>query len=319
MPTHYALAYEDAYVRVISQKQNGHISLSEDGTSAIFTAHEKTNVVGKSALSAAIDPITTDDPQTINVSFDLKIPSGSPDNSIILADFESTASGIGANPGVRVYLRDGYLRVDRSKIGESEPWYSDQDGPINIDDWNAIEITMIPGANGEGLFEIRLNGQLILSETGNNVLSDEWKASVGLEDLYSPVDRVQVGLTANSNTVTASVEMRDLEISVDDMVVLDGFGDLMGVADETYAEEVLDPLFLSSSYVNSGGTDEDAFVYQDAPVKDAAYLATLEEEVMREVMAVNNLASETNDQALPVDAVDVPKEEMPVEVMEVLL
>ncbi|MCH2078433.1 MAG: hypothetical protein MK180_16415 [Rhodobacteraceae bacterium] len=76
------------------------------------------------------------------------IHEGSPVDSIIIADFECSCEATGTNPGVRVYLRDGYLWVDRSKIGESERWYAEHETPITAGDWNDIEIRMIPGVAG---------------------------------------------------------------------------------------------------------------------------------------------------------------------------
>ena len=234
MTAQYLLLAADDDARLISQMQNGSLSLSSDGNAAIFSADAANRIVGKSALSTQIAPISASDQKTVVVEFGFLIPDGGQLSSIMIADLESSSANVGTNPGVRINMQDGFLRVDRSKLGVEEPWYTQQTEPIQTGQWNDIEIRMVPGLGQDGVLEIYLNSELILRESGDNILSSEVMAQFGITEPDTQLDRVQVGLTANSNEVATSIAIRDLEISVDGEIVLDSVEPALNAAEAVY-------------------------------------------------------------------------------------
>lgn len=198
----------------VAQLQNGAMEVSTSGEVFLHTAGPAGRTLGKSALSTRLEPVA--ETATIIVEMDFLIPEGAPTTSIMLADFESASTGLGTNPGVRVYLRDGQLRVDRTKIGEEATWYSAQKVPIEAGDWSSLRIELEPGGGTDGAMRIWLDGVLVLDEIGSTVLTQAALDPYGLTLSGGEIDRVQLGLTANSNDTEAQVATRDIVISVDD-------------------------------------------------------------------------------------------------------
>lgn len=198
----------------VFQDQNGSLSLSQSGQVAMFSAGPKASKVGKSAVIQHIDPMA--DADLLNISTGFMIPKGAPTDSIMLMDFESAGSNIDTNPGTRIYLRDGQLRVDRSKIGIEESWNASQAEPIRPGAWHGLRVAFDAGVGQKGGIKIYLDGKLVFDETGTTVLTQDVLSSTGITHNGAGIDRVQSGLTANSNDVAATVALRDLKIAVED-------------------------------------------------------------------------------------------------------
>ena len=121
--------YQNDYKRVdaetLIQLQDGRIDISDDGNVTLMRAGSAGSKVGKSTYSTAIN--TTDNSGLVTAEFDFMIPDGMPTSHIYLADIESKAASSGYNPGVRIQVRDGIIRVERGKIGIKELWPADMD------------------------------------------------------------------------------------------------------------------------------------------------------------------------------------------------
>ena len=86
-----------------------------------MAAGPKGKRVGKAGLIHRFAPIGVG--SVIDMSARFYFPKGEKTDSIILMDLECAACGLDTNPGLRLYLRNGHLRVDRSKVGIKEPFY----------------------------------------------------------------------------------------------------------------------------------------------------------------------------------------------------
>ncbi|APX89015.1 hypothetical protein BV394_04130 [Brevirhabdus pacifica] len=160
--------------------------------------------VGKAAL---IVPFATLRPgDHLAVRAEVMIPEGAPRNSVHLMDIECKHCGQRGNPGLRLYLRDGRLRIDRKKIGGRHAWAYDRTPRLAPGRWVEIVWSLRLGLEGDPTLSIvTLDGRTVLRNRGRN-----------LPDLppdRAGVDRLQIGVTANSNPGEAVVYLRGLELT----------------------------------------------------------------------------------------------------------
>jgi hypothetical protein len=139
--------------------------------------------------------------QTVRVGFDLMIPAGTPANSLQLVDLEFATCAEGGNPGIRLYLRRGRLRIDRSKIGIAKAWLDDAAPQLAGDRWYRVGLVVRLGA-ADGAAQVTLDGRTVLTGRGDTLLPGA-----------DHIDRVQIGITANSNPVPATLYLDDVAVS----------------------------------------------------------------------------------------------------------
>lgn len=201
-------------VEVAMQLNSGDVGMPFDGTTLVHTVDASSSGdITKSTVNMGFDPVENGD--IITISMDFFIPDGSPTDQIFIADFESSTANTGTHPGVRIFLRDGYLRVDRAKIGEEDGWFADHD-PIQSGEWNSIEVVLVPGDDDTGQMMIFLNGQLVLQEAGATILTQEALGDTSFTLTGGEIDRVQVGLTANNGPSEAAIVTSNIELDVYD-------------------------------------------------------------------------------------------------------
>jgi hypothetical protein len=149
------------------------------------------NEVGKAALIARTGPLP--EGTRLRVAFDLLIPAGQPIDSLQLVDIECATCGEAGNPGVRLYLRRGRLRIDRSKIGIEHAWANDAAPRLEAGRRHRVELDLLLASGASGRARVRLDGAPVLEGRGATLVSSR----------RSHADRVQIGITANSNRVEA--------------------------------------------------------------------------------------------------------------------
>ena len=153
--------------------------------------------IAKAALVARFAPLP---PGTrAAIAFDVMIPAGAPRNSIHLLDIECAECGQSGNPGIRLYLRNGRLRIDRAKIGIERAWTNDRAPPLQPGVWHRIEALVDLDRTERGGIQIRLDGREVLSGRGRTMLGNRG----------SVIDRLQLGVTANSNPFPATAYFDD--------------------------------------------------------------------------------------------------------------
>lgn len=196
-----------------TQEQDGSVGLRMDPTQpgnqvARMSAGPKGRQVGKAGLIHRFAPVGIG--RTVDMSARFFVPEGEMTNSIILMDLECASCGLDTNPGVRLYLRDGRLRVDRSKIGIKEPFYPSVDHQVRPNQWHRIRWTVTLGDGPEGQSIVYLDGREVGRDRGATVLTQRVVSQIANIRVKEQVDRFQIGLTANSNR-------RRTELLVDDV------------------------------------------------------------------------------------------------------
>lgn len=169
-----------------------------------FEAGPKRRKVGKAALILPFETLRPGD--RLEVRAQIMLPEGAPLNSVHLMDVECKHCGQRGNPGVRLYLRDGRLRVDRKKIGERHAWAFDAASRLPAGRWVEVTWTLQLGLSGDPTLSlVGIDGQAVLRNRGRN-LPDVPRPQAG-------VDRLQIGVTANSNDRAAVVYLRALSLT----------------------------------------------------------------------------------------------------------
>ena len=172
------------------------------GLALLANAQPKADGVAKADVVARLRPIGPGG--RIEVAFDLRIPAGYPLNSLQLVDLECATCGEGGNPGIRLYLRRGRLRIDRSKIGVEHAWTRD-DAPALVNDrWHHIVWQVRVSADEAGATRVLLDGREVLAARGATAAHLPRVA----------IDRVQIGITANSNPVPATAWFDNVRVDV---------------------------------------------------------------------------------------------------------
>lgn len=139
----------------------------------------------------------------VTTAFDLYIPAATPINSMQLLDLECATCGEEGNPGIRLYLRNGRLRIDRSKIGIANAWVRDNATVLTPNRWHRIVMAVRVGLEDSGAARVTLNGQEVLAAQGATIMP------LPLQH----IDRVQIGITANSNPVPVSLYFDNVTIN----------------------------------------------------------------------------------------------------------
>ncbi|QQA43546.1 hypothetical protein [Pelagovum pacificum] len=182
------------------QEQMGQVGCVDGVLTA--EAGPKDGRVGKAAL---IVPTGRLGPGAgLRISAEVFFPTDSPMNSIILMDAECKYCGRDDNPGLRLYLRDGRLRVDRAKIGERHAWTNDTAPQVPRGRWVELVWDLGIATGDDGRSDVWLDGVPVLQDTGRTTPEDRAPGDA--------VDRVQIGVTANSNDSPVSLQMRAIRI-----------------------------------------------------------------------------------------------------------
>ncbi len=188
--------------RWVRQEKDGRLDVvpapGRPGRALRARAAPKRDAVTKAAVIARTAPIRIG--QRVTVRFDLYAPAGTPLNSLQLVDLECATCGEGGNPGIRLYLRRGRLRIDRSKIGIAHAWTNDAAPQLTPARWHRVQLDVLVGAVGTA--RVTLDGREVLAARGATLLPGA-----------DHIDRVQIGITANSNAVPATLLIDNVAIA----------------------------------------------------------------------------------------------------------
>ncbi len=144
----------------------------------------------------------------VRIEFDLMVPPASPLNSIHLVDLECAGCGEAGNPGIRLYLRHGRLRVDRAKIGHRHAWTNDRAPQLRHGRWHRVALDVAAGFGDRGAVAARLDGATVLQARGDTIVRPQGGHAAG-------ADRVQIGLTASSNAVPVIAFFDNVRVTID--------------------------------------------------------------------------------------------------------
>ena|GEM_PF-4233901 len=191
-----AITPESEKVGAIYQFQRGYASILTNSEGWELTAGARGSVLGKSSISQRLDPLS--DADTLEMKFSFMVPEGSPTSSIFIADFEAAGGG---NPGVRLQLKDGVLIAERDKLGISDRWFPETPETIETGRWYDVSVALVQGKNAEGSLRVLVDGKLHIDETGTTRADG------------TSIDRMQFGVTGNSNDVDAVVQFKDVSFA----------------------------------------------------------------------------------------------------------
>ena len=150
----------------------------------------------------------------IEMSARVFFPDGTPLDSLILMDLECASCGLDTNPGIRLYLRKGLLRVDRSKIGIKEPFYPETFNALGTGAWHEIAWHVTLGEGQKGRSIVYLDGAEVSDARGTTVLTQAVVSQLADIRVKEQADRFQVGITANSNPRAAVMLLDDVGFCV---------------------------------------------------------------------------------------------------------
>lgn len=137
-------------------------------------------------------------------------PLGTPLNSLILMDLECASCGLETNPGVRLYLRRGMLRVDRSKIGIKQAFLPTAPHMVAAGGWHEVSWQVTLGTGEQGRSVVMLDGERVSDVRGTTLLTQEIVSRHMDVAVQEQADRFQVGLTANSNPQAVEMLLDDV-------------------------------------------------------------------------------------------------------------
>lgn len=169
---------------------------------------KKGRKVGKADYVHRFEPLAAG--TVISMQARMYFPPETPLNSVILMDLECASCGMETNPGIRLYLRKGLLRVDRSKIGIKQPFLSTVPKLLQPGTWHQITWQVTLGKGEEGRSLVMLDGEVVSDARGTTILSQEIVSQHADITVREQVDRFQVGLTANSNKRPAGLFLDDV-------------------------------------------------------------------------------------------------------------
>jgi hypothetical protein len=190
-----------------SQQINGTLAVVRTPTGRALLARTgpRGERVPKAALIAR--PAKVGSGGTVRVAFTFTVPAGAPLNSIHLVDVECASCGEAGNPGIRLYLRNARLRIDRAKIGVPHAWADDRAPQLRHGVAHRIELTVRTGFGAAAGAEVRLDGKTVLLGEGDTIPRPAGKAGAG-------ADRIQIGLTASSNAAPAAALFDDIAVVI---------------------------------------------------------------------------------------------------------
>lgn len=198
------------------QLQRGAIELAADPVergnhvARMTAAGRLFSEVGKADLILAYSPLGAG--RVVEMRGRFFFPAGSRLDSVILMDLECASCGLDTNPGVRLYLRDGLLRVDRAKIGIQAAFLPDIGSGVRIGTWHDIRWEVTLGVGSRGRSRVYLDGTQVMDSRGTTVLSQAVVEQLAPITVMEQVDRFQIGLTANSNPVRQTLYLDDVSI-----------------------------------------------------------------------------------------------------------
>jgi hypothetical protein len=195
----------------------GEIEVVEDPTEpgnriAAMRTGGKRGEVAKAALVHRFDPVTAG---TLHMSARVRFPAGAPMDSVILMDLECASCGLDTNPGLRLYLRDRRLRVDRSKIGLEHALVPSVDLRLEPETWHRIDWFVRLGRAESGETWVLLDGTEVLRGSGPTMLTQAVMDQIADIEVREQIDRFQIGITANSNRGPAELMIDDVSLALE--------------------------------------------------------------------------------------------------------
>jgi len=165
--------------------------------------------VGKAYLTKNIPAVTRG--QIVEARATYLIQEAPSNGSLYLMDFECRNCGPRTKAGIRVMLRNGQIRVNRSKLGLSDDFVSRPLAELRTGEPFTLTVRLKLGAE-EGGTMVLVNDKPVLDRRGVNMPLKKFARQLNVELKQEQIDYVQLGITANSGPSTARVLVSDVAI-----------------------------------------------------------------------------------------------------------
>lgn len=174
-------------------------------------ADRKSNRVGKAFVTKNFPAVKAGDIIEAKARYFIeRVPQ---DGSLYLMDIECRSCGPQWQPGIRVHVRQGQLRVNRSKLRLKKDFVASN--TTSIPTGKGFELSMRLRLGEEaGETVIAIDGRPVIEERGVNMPLEHIFATQNLELAEEHLDYVQFGVTANSGSSEAEVLFSDAEVKI---------------------------------------------------------------------------------------------------------
>lgn len=158
-------------------------------------------------------PLRAGDRLEVAASFVLPALSG---GRISVMDVECKYCGHSFQPGIRLFLDiDRTFYVERGKLGHSGAVRQVRPPHAPLDAWCAVRWRIVLGQADDGAVDLWIDNTKVLSANGATMPDRNVARRHGLSLDAEQLDRIQVGLTANSQPHDTELLMDDIELVVD--------------------------------------------------------------------------------------------------------
>jgi hypothetical protein len=134
---------------------------------------------------------------------------------ISLIDIECKYCGVPVQPGIRLFVNpDRSVYLERAKLG-LESSFPQTSGPrVPRDEWFDVRWRTVFGQGRDGRVSLWIDGEPVIDTAGANFPDSRVARRFGVSLTAEQYDRVQMGLTANSQPQPATLEMDDIAIMI---------------------------------------------------------------------------------------------------------
>jgi hypothetical protein len=174
---------------------------------AVPTGEEE---VSKASIIRKGFQFTTGD--TVSVSGWYYIEPATDLDNVFLMDIECELC-YKTSPGVRVVLKDGYLALERGKIGFRDETFTQNKERVPLGEWFKLSVTLTLGEGNAGHTQVTMDDVLIVDRRGTNMPETEIFKRLGVNLTREQIDNVEFGVTANASQVVQTVFIDDVAIA----------------------------------------------------------------------------------------------------------
>lgn len=171
-------------------------------------ADRRSKRVGKAYVTVRFPRVGRND--VIEAQATFLIQRAPADGSLYLLDIECRDCGLPTKAGIRVLVRDGVIRVNRSKLGQNQDFIAARPS-VRIGEPFTLTVRLKLG-DDDGETTVLVNDQVAIRNTGVNMPLSRVAAASGVNLKQEQFDYVQFGITANSGSEPAEVIFSNAEI-----------------------------------------------------------------------------------------------------------
>jgi len=175
-----------------------------------FVSAGKSGRVGKAYVTKNFPPVKRS--EIVEAQGTYLIPELPENGSVYLMDLECRNCGLNTKAGIRLLVRNGLLRVNRSKIGQKKDFLPKTMQRIPVGEPFTLRMRLRLGAT-DGETEVFFNGERVIHGVGINMPLRRVAERYGVELTQEQYDYVQFGITANSARRPVEVLISEIRVT----------------------------------------------------------------------------------------------------------